>query len=133
MTLTDAGQHTQPVVPSQHQGRGARLLLPCILALLVLTFVLSSFSASARDEVSKLSTVQDPANSTMDTAAPSYPNCRFGVAQVSRPLISYSISSLNFGWYLNWGVQVNPPRPGGVEYAQVVRVGYLVLSVCAAD
>ncbi len=122
MILTDACRHTQPVVPSQHKGRGARLLLPCFLALFVLTFVLSSFSASARDEVPKLLTAQTPASSTVDAEAASYPNCRFGVAQVSRPLLSYTISSLNLGWYLNWGVQVNPPRPGGVEYAQVVRV-----------
>ena len=122
MTLIDSHHCTQPVVPGPHKGRGARLLLPCFLALLVLTFVLSSFSASARDEVPKLSTAQDPSNSMMDTVASSYPNCRFGVAQVSRSLLSYTISSLDVGWYLNWGVQVNPPRPGGVEYAQVVRV-----------
>lgn len=123
MTLADACQHTQPVVPSQHKGRGARLLLPCFLALLVLTLVvLSSFSASARDEEPELLTARDLADPMMDTAALSYPNCRFGVAQVSRPLLSYTISSLNVGWYLNWGVRVNPPRPGGVEYAQVVRV-----------
>ena len=123
MTLMDSCHGTEPVVPSQHKGKGARLLLPCFLALLVLTFVLLPyFSASARDVAPKLSTVPDAAHPTLDTAVLTYPNCRFGVGQVSRPLLSYTLSSLNLGWYLNWGVQVNPSRPGRLEYAQVVHV-----------
>jgi hypothetical protein len=31
-------------------------------------------------------------------------------------------AGLNLGWYLNWGVRVNPPRPGGAEFWQMVRV-----------
>lgn len=51
-----------------------------------------------------------------------YPNCRFGVGQVYRPLMSYDTSSLHLGWYLDWGTQIAPPRPGGIEYVQTLRV-----------
>ncbi len=124
MTLTDSCHHTQPVVPGRRKGRGARLLLPCFLACLVLTLVtvLPRSSANVHGEASQLSIGLDPTHPSTDASAMTYPNCRFGIGQTSRPLISYSISSLNLGWYLNWGVQANPSRPGGVEYAQLVHV-----------
>ena len=124
MTLTDPCHHTQPIVPGRHKAGGARLLLPCFLACIVLTLVivLPRSSASAPGEGPELSVGLGPANPSTDASAMTYPNCRFGIGQGYRPLGSYTISSLNFGWYLNWGVQANPPRPGGVEYAQVVRV-----------
>jgi len=39
-----------------------------------------------------------------------------------RNLIASGISQLRPGWYLDWTVAANPPRPNGVEYAQMVRV-----------
>jgi hypothetical protein len=125
MTLADSCQYTQPVVPRRHKRRGARLLLPCFLAGLVLTLiiVLLRSSVSAHGQASALLIGLDPTHPSADASALTYPNCRFGIGQINHPLMSYSISSLNLGWYLNWGVQVNPPRPGGVEYAQLIHVG----------
>ncbi|MCP4591363.1 MAG: hypothetical protein GY842_11500, partial [bacterium] len=38
------------------------------------------------------------------------------------PISRYDVGSLRLGWYLNWSTQVNPPRPDGVAYAQMVRL-----------
>lgn len=47
---------------------------------------------------------------------------RWGVG-VSRAQIShYNVEPLRLGWYVNWGTQLNPPRPGDVEYVQTVRL-----------
>ena len=32
------------------------------------------------------------------------------------------MAPLRLGWYLNWSAQASPARPGGAEYAQMVRV-----------
>lgn len=63
-----------------------------------------------------------PAGGEIDTGAASYPNCRFGVGQVRQSVLSYNLASLNAGWYLNWKTMTYPPRPGGAEFAQVIRV-----------
>jgi len=52
----------------------------------------------------------------------SYLNCRFGVGQRSNPVLSYNVASLNIGWYMDWSAQAAPPRPGGIEYVQVLRL-----------
>jgi len=36
--------------------------------------------------------------------------------------MSYSVSSLNPGWYVDWKTQTSPPRPGGAEYVQMLHV-----------
>lgn len=46
---------------------------------------------------------------------------RFGV-NVLGSISPYDVGALHIGWYLNWGVSVNPPRPGGIEFAQVIRL-----------
>lgn len=51
-----------------------------------------------------------------------YPNCRFGVGLAYRSILSYSISSLNLGWYSDWGAQASPPRPADIEYVQMLHV-----------
>lgn len=43
-----------------------------------------------------------------------------GVAQTS--IADYDVEPLRLGWYVDWGASLNPPRPGGVAYAQMVRL-----------
>lgn len=65
------------------------------------------------------------AASTTATPAPSPPRGgrdRFGVGVVSGPITDYSVEQLGIGWYLNWRVEVHPPRPGGADFWQMVRV-----------
>jgi hypothetical protein len=50
-----------------------------------------------------------------------YPSCRFGVT-VGANITPYDVTSLNVGWYLDWGTAVAPPQPGGAEYFQMVRL-----------
>lgn len=74
------------------------------------------------------------AQSANDTG--SYPNCRFGAGQTCHPVISYNVSSINLGWYVNWGTQASPPQPGGIEYVQMLRVsgsGYSPSGATLAD
>jgi len=64
--------------------------------------------------------------STVQAQGPLYSRAaeRFGVA-VRRELgqiTDYDVRTLNIGWYSDWYASVNPPRPGGVEYAQLLWV-----------
>lgn len=47
---------------------------------------------------------------------------RFGVGVPVGRIGDYPVERLGIGWYLNWQVMVDPPRPGGVEFWQMVRV-----------
>ena len=50
-----------------------------------------------------------------------YPSCRFGVT-VGGDITPYDVTSLNVGWYLDWGTETAPPQPGSAEYFQMVRL-----------
>lgn len=47
---------------------------------------------------------------------------RWGIGVSHRSINSYDVSSLRLGWYLNWSTYTNPPRPGGAEFAQMIRL-----------
>jgi len=48
---------------------------------------------------------------------------RLGYGTTSFVINRYpAIRDLHAGWYLEWGVRVNPARPSGIEHAQVVFV-----------
>jgi hypothetical protein len=47
---------------------------------------------------------------------------RFGVGVPYPPLASTLADQLGIGWYLTWGVAVQPPHLPGVEFAQMVRL-----------
>jgi hypothetical protein len=47
---------------------------------------------------------------------------RFGVGVPYPPLTSALADQLGIGWYLTWGVVVQPPHLAGVEFAQMVRL-----------
>jgi hypothetical protein len=60
-------------------------------------------------------------------ALPSVPSSgreRFGVGVpgAAGSVSDYAIEWLDIGWYLNWRVEVDPYRPGGVAFWQMVRV-----------
>jgi hypothetical protein len=48
-----------------------------------------------------------------------FPNCRFGVGGDTR---LFNVAPLNIGWSMDWSAQLNPPRPNGAEYVQVVTM-----------
>jgi len=60
--------------------------------------------------------------SALTASAGSYPNCRFGVGQSRNVITSYDISLINPGWYVNWSTHISPPKPGGIEFAQMLHV-----------
>lgn len=48
---------------------------------------------------------------------------RLGAAELMKPIDWYpDVGTLRMGWYLDWRTTLNPPRPGGMEYAQMIRV-----------
>jgi len=47
---------------------------------------------------------------------------RWGAGVASGPILRYNVRPLHLGWYVNWTAQRDPPRPGGVEYVQMIRL-----------
>jgi hypothetical protein len=47
---------------------------------------------------------------------------RWGVAVSTGPISRYETEPLHPGWYLDWRTQSAPPRPGGANYAQMIRL-----------
>lgn len=47
----------------------------------------------------------------------------FGVSKLFGEIALYDVAQLHAGWYSDWDFAVNPPRPAGLEYVQLVRVG----------
>ena len=49
---------------------------------------------------------------------------RFGVGVNLQegPIEDYDVSQLHAGCYLDWGTRLDPPRPSGMEYLQMIRV-----------
>jgi hypothetical protein len=106
----------------------ARHTMAGLLALVFLVLVLFSLGSAARaweDGGDGLAVAQTP-----DALGPAqaagvtgnYPNCRFGAGERFYPVISYPVSSLNLGWYVDWKTQADPPHPGGAEYVQMLHV-----------
>lgn len=53
------------------------------------------------------------------------PLWRFGAAKARRSVLDYAepdIAGLRLGWYVDWTVTPNAPRPYGMEYMPIVRV-----------
>lgn len=48
---------------------------------------------------------------------------RWGVGVAVGPITRYNIKLLRLGWYLDWRARADPPRPEGIEYVQMVRLG----------
>jgi hypothetical protein len=59
-----------------------------------------------------------------ETAARTVPvnRDRFGAGVALALITDYPVERLNIGWYLNWGVRLNPAQPGGASFWQMVRV-----------
>lgn len=48
---------------------------------------------------------------------------RWGVGVAIGPISRYNnVETLRLGWYLDWHARRDPPRPGNLEYVQVVRL-----------
>ncbi|MGD8966692.1 MAG: glycosyl hydrolase [Anaerolineae bacterium] len=47
---------------------------------------------------------------------------RFGVGVALAPITDYAVEELGIGWYLNWGVRLEPAHPAGAAFWQMVRV-----------
>jgi len=59
-----------------------------------------------------------------DIGVPSEKRTRFGVGAPGEggPIAGYAVERLGIGWYLNWRVEVNPARPGGAAFWQMVHL-----------
>ena len=50
------------------------------------------------------------------------PNDRLGFGAAKGAVTDYDVASLVAGWYYDWGVGVDPPHPGELIYAHMIRV-----------
>jgi len=50
--------------------------------------------------------------------------CRFGVGAPG-DIVRYPVNDLRIGWYTNWKATLQPVRPGGIEYLQMVRLSQI--------
>lgn len=48
---------------------------------------------------------------------------RFGVGVALPPVDQYDVERLDAGWYIDWRVNPDPPRPNDMEFVQMIRVG----------
>jgi hypothetical protein len=110
-------------------GRIVHLALASLLVLgaLVLALIFFGNQAGAQGEEEQTTTQPPPKARAFPPAwavesTDFYPHCRFGVGERYRPVMSYTVSSLNLGWYVDWATKISPPRPGGAEYVQMLHV-----------
>lgn len=103
-------------LPAVVCGRPVRFAWAGFLALGILTLVLISLDNDAYAFIRW----RDHTVRVVD--ADGYLNCRFGVGQGYRSVMSYNVSFLNAGWYVDWKTQISPPQPGGIEYVQILHV-----------
>lgn len=47
---------------------------------------------------------------------------RWGIGAAIGPISRYDLTALSFGWYLDWRAVIDPPKPGDIEYVQMVRL-----------
>lgn len=57
-------------------------------------------------------------------SAPLEARYRFGFGAAGG-IEGYDVGQLRAGWYVDWGATMNPPRPAGLEYVQMVRLHQL--------
>jgi hypothetical protein len=91
------------------------LIASIILAGLGLVLVGNAFVVQAQLDEGR----QVLARQALVSPAVEFPNCRFGVGGATT---SFSVTALNVGWSMDWAAQLNPPRPNGAEYVQVVTI-----------
>jgi hypothetical protein len=58
--------------------------------------------------------------------------CRFGVGAPTN-ISAYPVNGLRIGWYTDWGTDLQPERPGGIEYLQMVRLTQTGPNTYASD
>jgi hypothetical protein len=79
---------------------------------LVMFIVIALASARSQSEALQASEVAESSN---------YAHCRFGVT-AHQDIAAFDVAPLNLGWYVDWGMNVMPATPGGMEYMQMVRL-----------
>jgi len=57
--------------------------------------------------------------------APAGARYRFGFGVARGSVEDYDVAQLRGGWYLDWRARMNPPRPAGLEYVQMIRLHQL--------
>ena len=59
---------------------------------------------------------------TSGTSPYTSPHERFGFCVAQGSITDYAVEQLHAGWYVDFRNRLAPPRPAGMEYAQMVRV-----------
>ena len=102
---------------------------------LIVTFLLGllslGYAAVGGSLVPQVSSAEGPGRSVLMaqplsrglTAYPQYsPNWRIGFGIDGAGIEAYDVSQLCAGWYHDWGTQLSPVRPDGMDYIQTIRI-----------
>lgn len=55
-----------------------------------------------------------------------YPRIGVGVNWAFGDVYNYNVGQLHLGWYATWSLRLNPPRPNGIEFVQLIDTSGVV-------
>lgn len=114
--LTKREVHHAPT-PAPHPAAPAGAREP-----LVPTPIVRDPAAPAKAPPQALPAVPPSGHAWPERAWPDRARLGVGAPGEGGPLAAYDVERLGLGWYLNWQVEVEPARPGGADFWQMVRV-----------
>ena len=100
----------EPIVPTRTLTEGAATAIPAVA---------TAPPTEAAVDASPTAT-HDTQQATRTAYYQGQP--RWGAGVASGPISRYNVGPLRLGWYVNWTAQRDSPRPGGVEYVQMIRL-----------
>jgi len=112
-------------VPGPGSRRSARIIL--VMSVLGLLLLFSGRPGAAGPAAAAAPAGPDAPRSTylplvLDDYLPATGRlCRYGIGAPWN-IANYPVNRLHIGWYTDWGTALNPSRPGGIEYLQMVRL-----------
>lgn len=106
----------QMIMPATPQAE------PTVVERLIPSLPPTPFVSTSRPSLEPPAVLFSPTPSSVEGASLFLTRERFGVGVAVRPIDLFDVARLGAGWYVNWWVHPNPPRPKGMEFVQMIRV-----------
>jgi len=143
-TSIPATQTPEPIVPTRTPTASAATVTPVVVSAVAETATASPVAtvtpaeaATATPVAAATPTPSAPAAASTATATVPPQSAppesggadalwqgrpRWGVGVATGPISRYDVGPLRLGWYLDWSARSAPSRPGGIAYAQMIRL-----------